>query len=408
MSMIKLIALEKVIIMTNDWVKNLLEKNPDLTLPIIVNSSKEVFQELNRKWDIFLSLLSREKELESCIEPAEFSIKKINEAKDLYYSGNFGQASECMHEVVCQLQTCGCNHLVSDLDSLFVDNEAKHWFRGRKGTLFPFDKGDMKHVPTDKREAIGSNRYSFNGIPCLYLANSILTCWEELDRPAMESFWVSRFWPIKKIRVLNLSTTGFEIIYAQSNIKYVSQNPDEYENAVIEFFKTWVLQSACSVNVKDKGDRSFREEYIIPQLLMLNIQKFNVDGVMYFSTKTPISIDNKTIALNFQSATSWISKAIAIPAFDAQDSRFSKTIDEKFRVSLPINVGMYQNRLAVSPAMFIPRDTNWSRTHAPAYVSLVPTTYELTSFYRCENELFQEAYQLELNDTSDSNNGTKS
>ena len=65
MSMIKLIALEKVIIMTNDWVKNLLEKNPDLTLPIIVNSSKEVFQELNRKWDIFLSLLSREKEMES-------------------------------------------------------------------------------------------------------------------------------------------------------------------------------------------------------------------------------------------------------------------------------------------------------------------------------------------------------
>ena len=60
MSMIKLIALEKVIIMTSDWVNNLLKKNPDLTLPIIVNSGKEVFQELNRKWDIFLSLLSRE------------------------------------------------------------------------------------------------------------------------------------------------------------------------------------------------------------------------------------------------------------------------------------------------------------------------------------------------------------
>lgn len=60
-----------------------------------------------------------------------------------------------MHEVVCRLQICGCNHLVSDLDALYVDNEAKHWFRGRKGTLFPFNKGDMKHVPTDKREVIG-------------------------------------------------------------------------------------------------------------------------------------------------------------------------------------------------------------------------------------------------------------
>lgn len=406
--MIKLIALKQVIIMTSDWVKNLFENNPDLTLPIIVNSGKDVFEELNNKWTSFRSFLSREKELESCIEPAEFSIKKINEAKDLYYSGNFGQASECMHEVVCQLQACGCNHLVSDLDALYVDNEAKHWFRGRKGTLFPFDKGDMKHVPTDKRDSIGSNRYSFNGIPCLYLANSILTCWEELDRPAMESFWVSRFWPIKKIRVLNLSTTGFELVYAQLNIKYVSQNPTEYENAVIEFFKTWVLQSACSVNVNDKGDRSFREEYIIPQLLMLNIQKFNVDGVMYFSTKTPLSIDNKTIAHNFRSGASWISKAIAIPAFDAQDSRFSKTIDEKFRVSLPINVGMYQSRLAVSPAPFTPWNVNQSRINALAYVSLAPTIYQYTSFYGCENELCQKAYRLELNDEPDSNKGTKS
>ena len=27
--------------------------------------------------------------------------------------------------------------IISDLDSLYIDNEAKHWFRARKGTLFP-------------------------------------------------------------------------------------------------------------------------------------------------------------------------------------------------------------------------------------------------------------------------------
>lgn len=69
-------------ITTHDWVKDLLEKNPDLTLPIIVNSGKDVFEELNNKWTSFRSFLCREKELESCIEPAEFSIKKINEAKN--------------------------------------------------------------------------------------------------------------------------------------------------------------------------------------------------------------------------------------------------------------------------------------------------------------------------------------
>ena len=383
-----------VIIMTSEWVKKLLDENPNLTLPIIVNTGKEVFEELNKRWEVLLAFLHSEKALHVCIEPAEFSAAKIKEAKNLYYAGNFGQASDCMHEVVRYLQTCGCNHLISDLDSLYIDDEAKHWFRAREGTLFPFAKEDMKHVPTDKREIIGSNRYSLNGIPCLYLSNSILTCWEELDRPSMESFWVSRFWPIKEVRVLNLSTTGYEIINASTNIKYVSNDQTKYENAVIEFFKTWVLQSACSVNVKSKDNSNFREEYIIPQLLMLNIRKLNVDGVMYFSTKTPVSIDNKTIAVNYQSGTSWISKVLAIPAFDALDSRFSKTIDKKFAVSLPINVGMYQNRLAVSSTTYIPHSVNCSRQRALAYVSLVPTVYEFSSFYACEYELLQETYQL--------------
>ena len=115
---------------------------------------------------------------------------------------------------------------------------------------------------------------------------------------------------------------------------------------------------------------------------------------MYFSTKTPVSIDNKTIAVNYQSGTSWISKVLAIPAFDALDSRFSNAIDEKFKVSLPINVGMYQNRLAVSSTTYIPHNVNCSRKCALAYVSLVPTVYEFSSFYACEYELLQETYQL--------------
>ena len=59
---------------------------------------------------------------------------------------------------------------------------------------------------------------------------------------------------------------------------------------------------------------------------MLNIQKFNVDGVMYFSTKTPLSIDDKTIALNFQSGASWISKAIAYPLLMYKTLVFQKQL----------------------------------------------------------------------------------
>ena len=62
-----------VIIMTGKWVKELLEKNPNLTLPIIANTGKEVFAELNRRWDALLTFLNSKKKLRVCIEPAEFS-----------------------------------------------------------------------------------------------------------------------------------------------------------------------------------------------------------------------------------------------------------------------------------------------------------------------------------------------
>ena len=50
--------------MTGKWVKELLEKNPNLTLPIIANTGKEVFAELNRRWDALLTFLNSKKSCE--------------------------------------------------------------------------------------------------------------------------------------------------------------------------------------------------------------------------------------------------------------------------------------------------------------------------------------------------------
>lgn len=275
-------------------------------------------------------------------------------------------------------------------------------------TKWAFDDGggltvslfDYRDIPTDKREFIGSNRYSSNGIPCLYLANSILTCWEELNRPSLDSFWVSRFWPVKEIRVLNLSVTGYEIINAQQYIRTVSENKDAYDQVVVDFFSTWVLQSACSVAVRSKANRLFREEYLIPQLLMQNVKRFDANAIMYFSTKTPLLIGDKEIATNFQTSASWIAKAIALPVFETTGDRFSAQINEDFAVSLPINIGLYQNHLMPQEPPFI-SDENWSRISAPAYITLAPAIYGKTVFYRCETELFQSCYKLSEKEGSD-------
>lgn len=300
-----------VTVMTRDEVCALFNSNPCLTLPIIVETGSSVQGELEKRWDSFFEFLHRTEALYSCIEPAEYSREKITDAFKNYYAGDFGKASENLFDIVKTLiDKYRCKNLITDISSLYIGSESKNWFRARTGTFYPFSKDDMKHIPTDKREFIGSNRYSSNGIPCLYLANSILTCWEELNRPSLDSFWVSRFWPVKEIRVLNLSVTGYEIINAQQYIRTVSENKDAYDQVVVDFFSTWVLQSACSVAVRSKANRLFREEYLIPQLLMQNVKRFDANGIMYFSTKTPLLIGDKEIATNFQTSASWIANAI--------------------------------------------------------------------------------------------------
>ena len=320
-----------VIAMTRDEVCDLFNSNPCLTLPIIVETGSSVQGELEKRWDSFFEFLHRTEALYSCIEPAEYSREKITDAFKNYYAGDFGKASENLFDIVKTLiDKYRCKNLITDISSLYIGNESKNWFRARTGTFYPFSKDDMKHIPTDKREFIGSNRYSSNGIPCLYLANSILTCWEELNRPSLDSFWVSRFWPVKEIRVLNLSVTGYEIINAQQYIRTVSENKDAYDQVVVDFFSTWVLQSACSVAVRSKANRLFREEYLIPQLLMQNVKRFDANAIMYFSTKTPLLIGDKEIATNFQTSASWIAKAIALPVFETTGDRFSAQINEDF------------------------------------------------------------------------------
>ncbi len=379
--------------MTSEDVCTIFYKNPFLTLPVKVDASCSVLGELEKRWDQFAEFLHHTEALHSCIKPTEFSREKITEAFKSYYSGEFGKASECLFNIVDALvKEYGCEHLITDANALYVDDESKQWFRARKGNSYPFGRDDMRHIPTDKRELIENNRYSANGIPCLYLANSILACWEELNRPSLDSFWVSRFWPSEGIRVLNLSMTGYEVIYAYQNIRGVGFDTEKYSRLVIEFFSTWVLQSACSVVVHSEANRPFKEEYLIPQLLMTNVKRLNVDGVMYSSTKMLSSIAAKTDEPYLRAAASWIAKTIAVPAFDAITDSFSKRIDELFHVSLPINIGLYQNGLL--PHFRLYTDDNGSRTYAPAFAVLVPTNYGDTIFYECERELRHVHYGL--------------
>lgn len=388
--------------MTREDVLHFFEKNAEiLTLPIIVKKGNQVYSALFKIWEQYEQLIEKTDALKDCMPIISKHIASLKQVINAYYESDFDRANQSIRSIIEYFATPqNENHSISYLETLFADNEWKQWFRARvnKGQLFGID--DMRHIPADKRCLINNNRYSINGIPCVYLSNSILTCWEELGRPSIDELYVNRYYPKNGIKVFNLSTTGYDLINAQSMIKYVAEGAVSYDLAVIEYFLQWVLQSACSV-VVEESNRIFKEEYVIPQLLMQNLRKYNIDGVIYFSTRGKLS---------FRSSGSWIAKNIAIPVLDIKgwgekDEKYSPTIDKMFDLTEPINVGMYRNGLTPLTPTIHHESNNWTRSHAIIFLVSIGGRYSDSLFYKCEIELQNYSHNVLKNSTQDSQRG---
>jgi hypothetical protein len=196
----------------------------------------------------------------------------------------------------------------------------------------------MFHIPYNERKSVTNQRYSINGMPCLYLGISSYVCWEELGRPNLDTFWVSRFEVInKELKILNLSYTTQYVISLE-----IKNNKHGF-NDLVDYILCWIIQCCCSITVKNKK-RSFKEEYIIPQLIMQNLRSLSIDGIMYFSTKGDYA--------KFRNEC--IMKNLAFPADDYNifdsDKKFdknkyeqyllSKKLKKSFKLTEPINMGL--------------------------------------------------------------------
>ena len=131
-----------------------------------------------------------------------------------------------------------------------------YWFRAR---LFDDKREhtfhDMFHIPLNKREIVKTQRYSAPGYPCLYLGNTVYSCWEEMHRPHFDDQMFSGF----RVR------TDFDL--------YDLRIPKREEFGMAYLEKTSVrlpLIIACMMKVKDT-DAPFKPEYIVPQLLIETI-----------------------------------------------------------------------------------------------------------------------------------------
>ena len=128
------------------------------------------------------------------------------------------------------------------------------FFRMREfkvGEMIKAGRKELFHIPMNKRNLVKTERFSAPGYPCLYLGKSCYGCWEEMDRPHLDSCMVSRISNAYVFRSLDFSFSD-----------YGSWEKD-FEKRVVS--DQLILVSRLSVGTRDD---SFRIDYAIPQLIM--------------------------------------------------------------------------------------------------------------------------------------------
>lgn len=210
------------------------------------------------------------------IEAIDKVVNKIMLSLHEYYDGRISSAA------------AEIDFLFQDLSLIFPDGHNQFsissndvWYRGRiiNEGLRIYPRNEMFHIPNHLRENVSNQRFSFNGYPCLYMGKSIWTCWEELDEPDLDNVCFSALKISQNLQIFDLSIP----------------TPDSIKNKSIEELIAMLivlpLSIACTIKTKNEK-ANFKEEYIIPQLMMVELlehQRF--DGYMFTSTKKNPTFD---------------------------------------------------------------------------------------------------------------------
>ena len=208
-----------------------------------------------------------------------------------YYNGNIGGSYEKMKNIISEMMEEDSGLAIStiqksiafnDVEEVLNDSVAEtsiEFFRARTSDKYRvFQRDEMLHIPFNMRGRVASTRFSIPGLPCLYLATTSYCCWLELRTPADHQFNVAPVRVNQEKKILNLTMTAdlFEHIVS------LIEKEGLANKYAIEALKLWILSYASSFKI-DADNRTFKAEYIIPQLIMLVSKDLALDGVSYYS-----------------------------------------------------------------------------------------------------------------------------
>lgn len=297
--------------------------------------------------DCFITYISGLESICSATLETVITKKDLELVKDLcngitnslkeYYKGFPSKAFKEFQRVLIK-NVSKPNHF-NDIKTLQnFDNEFL--YKMRVGTDHVFTSKEMFHIPLELRGIVSTNRYSIPGLPCIYLGSSPLTCWEELNKPDLNTVQTSVF-KSDDISYIDLSTPPVAFIekiikkfddFGTIMKKRLFADMLNEPNEVNSYLIIWPLMAACSVRVKYTTN-TFKPEYIIPQLLLQFIRYDEFfDGVSYFSTKVD----------NYSAATAVLYKNFAFPVQGGATKGLCSKLQSKFDVSDAVPWNMFQ------------------------------------------------------------------
>lgn len=242
----------------------------------------DFIRDLRGTFDKYISLVSSIDNIPADVfEEVKEMCDKLILVVNLYYDGRKGESFMEFREIMNG--NSEKEGIFSSIDWVDV-NTGEFFYRARERKLGDdFSIKDMFHIPLNKRGIVSTQRYSSPGYPCLYLGNSLYSCWEEMRRLPFDNLMFSAYKVKNSFKVFDMR---------------VPDDSDYSLEVLTQTIKRIPLVLACSFIVKNTSD-VFKPEYIIPQMLLDTIicnnkritqrEKCEIDpdiiwGVIYTST----------------------------------------------------------------------------------------------------------------------------
>lgn len=244
-------------------------------------------------------------------------------------------------------------NLVSEHFSTTIDIK-KYFYRMRGSENYKvYKRKDLFVIPDNVIRLVGKQRFNQDGIPCLYLGESLYCAWEEVRRKDFEQVNFSGFTNTKRLSVLDLT------------IKPVMKRKEDF---VLAYFALLV-----SGKVEDKDAHKFQYDVsnLVMDVLQAGITKGgNVDGIKYMSSRRYDGMEM------YLADTNRMYGYVFPPKGDAKVDDLDKWTRDTFKLTEPRTSFMYDvHRI------------DFDRTK-----TAITRDYQNTLFYKIEEQLKKEVF----------------